>query len=601
MSTGPPRTTALSGLRIRIVAVMTVLLVPGFLLVKVASDRAHGRARDDAEETVTGFAGEVADREADLVESSRVVLGTLTNVPEALVGGEPATCPAFLRRNLGLAPEYLNIAVFGHDGTARCSARPLPDGYRATGSAAFTRALASGEFAVGRYLVDSWGPRLAVAERLPDAGGDEGSVVMAWIDLGWVDPAAADADLPGGSVVAVVADDGTILARHPDPEGYVGSRSPDSPLLQWVLDGRSELTRTAGLDGVERLVARRSLSAKSGAHVYVGIPVDAAYAEADAAYRRDVLWLGGAALAMFAAALVLSEVFLLRPIRRLRAAVQRIGAGDLSARSDVPRTGEIGDLARAFDEMATQLAAREREAEAARGEMEQALAELERSQRALKRMLGALVTAQEEERRRIAGEVHDDAVQAMTANLLGLQLLRRRLAGTEHVAQLEALEQTAAGAIDRLRHLLFDLHTPVLDYQGLAPACEALLARTFEGGRTMWNVDDRLPDEPPEVVRTVAYRIAQEAIVNAHRHADASRVDVSLAVDDGTLVVTVRDDGRGFAPDAPPPGHFGIETMQQRAALAGGEVAIASGPGRGTEVRCCLPLGNETRAAWVSA
>lgn len=591
-----PRFRRFLGLRIRIFLLILLLVGPLFLLAKAGSDREHDQARDDVERALAAVAHGVARSEGDLVGRNHLILDALVRVPEALGGHE--TCRTLLQSVLDAEAGYTNVALFERDGAARCSALPLPEGYRASGNPSFARALANGDFAVGSYRIDASGPQLSVAHAAVDARGEVNAVAVAWVNLDWISDAEAIGELPEGSVVAVVADDGTILARLPDPYGHVGGRI-ETPLLETVRDGTG-IARERDVDGVERLLAHRPLAAPSGGYVYVGTSVDVAYSVADAAYRDELLWLGAIALLMLVTALVLSEVFVLAPIRRLRGTVRRLGSGDLSARTRVATRGEVGELARAFDEMTVALAAREEEAAVATREVEHALAELERSQRALKRMLGAVVTAQEEERRRIAGEVHDDAVQAMTAHLLGLQLLRRRLADTEHATQMMALEQTAAEAIDRLRRLLFDLHTPVLDHQGLAAACEALLARTFAGKGTTWHVDDWLQEEPPEIVRTVAYRITQEAIVNVYRHAHATHLEVRLASEDGTLFVSVSDDGRGFAnDDMPTPGHFGIETMRQRAALAGGELTIVSEPGRGTDVRCRLPVETETPAAWI--
>ena len=102
-----------------------------------------------------------------------------------------------------------------------------------------------------------------------------------------------------------------------------------------------------------------------------------------------------------------------------------------------------------------------------------------------------------------------------------------------------------------------------------------------------------MDEEPDPDLRALLYRIAQESVANARKHADAKRVEIDVASADGGISLVVRDDGRGFVADpaAPPePGHFGLSTLVERAELAGGWSRVTSTPGEGTTVECWLPL-----------
>ena len=220
---------------------------------------------------------------------------------------------------------------------------------------------------------------------------------------------------------------------------------------------------------------------------------------------------------------------------------------------------------------------------------ETALRELADQRQAL---LTRLVDAQDEERARIAADVHDDPVQALAAVDLRLGLLRRRLDehAPELVAVLEPLHASVAGASDRLRALLFNLEPPDLR-DGLTGALTSAAKEIFESTQTRWTVDGDDEPDVPDATRAIAYLISKEALNNVRKHASAQNVSVSIGAPDGGVEVTVEDDGVGLG-QAPPdasPGHRGVVTMQDRAAMAGGRCTIRNGERGGTVVTVWLP------------
>ena len=198
---------------------------------------------------------------------------------------------------------------------------------------------------------------------------------------------------------------------------------------------------------------------------------------------------------------------------------------------------------------------------------------------------------QEEERRRIAADIHDDPIQAMSAVDLRLQLLA---ASPEKAAapELTELHETVTQSIERLRSLLFELRPTALDREGLIAALNVYLAHTGSVPGWSYEVVDALDAEPPPEMRAVLYRVAQEAVTNARTHAGATRVDVNVTGSRDGVTIEVRDDGRGFDVEEamrPRPGHLGLSTMIERAELLGGRCHVSSDPGRGTVVTCWLP------------
>ncbi len=213
-------------------------------------------------------------------------------------------------------------------------------------------------------------------------------------------------------------------------------------------------------------------------------------------------------------------------------------------------------------------------------------------------LLDRLVSAQEEERARIAADIHDDTVQAMVAAGIRLELIARRLTDPAQRSEIELLRSTVADALARLRTLMFDLRPPALDRDGLAAALQQYLERSQETGGPAHEVVAHLREEPPPETRVLLFRIAQEALTNVRKHAHARHVRVAVTNEGEGIQLTVEDDGRGFDPERiglPTPGHLGLTTMIERAAFADGWCRIDTSPGGGTTVTAWIPTGVKAR------
>jgi signal transduction histidine kinase len=231
-------------------------------------------------------------------------------------------------------------------------------------------------------------------------------------------------------------------------------------------------------------------------------------------------------------------------------------------------------------------------------------AELQTTARRLRRidrervkLLESLVSTAEEERRRIAVDIHDDAIQKMSAVAMRLDMLLTDHRELQDDEGLSKLNQTVTTSIDSLRHLLFELSPPGLESGGLLEALRLYLDQQSKfDGAPEYNIEHSLQTEPPLQTRLVLYRIAQEALTNAKKHARATLVTVLVADRTGGHFVRVQDDGVGFVLKQridPLPGHLGLLAMRQRAEMAGGEFLISSAPGEGTTVESWLPSHHE--------
>ncbi|HSJ96197.1 MAG TPA: sensor histidine kinase, partial [Myxococcota bacterium] len=216
--------------------------------------------------------------------------------------------------------------------------------------------------------------------------------------------------------------------------------------------------------------------------------------------------------------------------------------------------------------------------------------------RRLQELSRRVLSIQEEERRAISRELHDDIGQTLAALKIGLH--RAAGAGPGQSAQLLADGIAAAdAALEKLRSLAQQLRPPQLDQLGLPDALSWLAEGLGRASGLAITVESRgLADaRPPAALESACYRIAQEAMNNAVRHARAGRVHVSIESDGGLLKLAVRDDGAGFDEAATREralhsGSLGIIGMEERATLAGGRLRIRSVPSVGTTVTAVFPL-----------
>ena len=225
--------------------------------------------------------------------------------------------------------------------------------------------------------------------------------------------------------------------------------------------------------------------------------------------------------------------------------------------------------------------------------LDQSLVEARRYQVRLRQMSSQVLTAQEEERKRIARELHDDTAQALTSVLVRLRLLER-WAGEERLrAGLTELRDLTGQTLEGVRRMAIDLRPPMLDDLGL----EAALQAHVQDFSHRWPVkakfiSGRLGRLPADV-ELVLYRIVQEALSNVAKHAGASTVEARLTRRGRTLRLVVEDDGCGFDVEATKSSRgagLGLFGMEERLALIGGSVRVESARGKGTRISVEAPL-----------
>ena len=206
------------------------------------------------------------------------------------------------------------------------------------------------------------------------------------------------------------------------------------------------------------------------------------------------------------------------------------------------------------------------------------------------RLMEQVMTAQDEERRRIAAELHDETGQSLTALLVGLRTIEGAQTVAQAVALAQRLRDTTAQTLVDVGRLWQGLHPGMLDHLGLAAAVTRQAQEFAERHEVAVDVRiDGVDAAPlPLLLQTTVYRVLQEALTNVARHAGARSVSVRLVRDEATVELRVQDDGTGFEPGDG--GRLGLRGMRERAALLGGSLEVESQPGAGTTIRARLPV-----------
>jgi len=282
--------------------------------------------------------------------------------------------------------------------------------------------------------------------------------------------------------------------------------------------------------------------------------------------------LGVTALSLAVNAVVLRAAFL--PLEQLESTADAVRRGDRSRRA--PRSllsdPAVGQLIDTFNAM---------------------LEAQDRQRAELAALSSRTLDAQEEERRRIARELHDETAQELTALLVRIRLTAdgsREPATRERLAELRA---AAARTLDGVRRLARELRPTILDDLGLAEAVRAYAQEILRRSTSVEVRAGGLAGRLDPACELVLYRVIQEALSNVAKHAGASRVDVTIEHTADSVVATVTDNGRGFEPRAgiTPTGQgLGLLGMRERLTLIGGQLEIDARPGAGTTIRATVPI-----------
>lgn len=589
-----------AGLRFRLLLLVIVVCGP-LGAVMLRSTWEQRRLQVTHFRDLANHCAESALREQNkLVGNARQLLLALAESGPAR-SNEPHNLAKLLRELHSDHPAYLNLSVVKTNGQVVASATTASTPGLAVSPGLLRRALQQRTFTAGLLAAGQTNsaPVLCFVHPILDARGSSLGAAVATMDLRRADlgDQAMAHQLPRGAAWLQTDSRGIVLGSVPAGRFTLGQPLPDPAIYREVAARNNGILESPDAQGVATVVAfvcfPSEVAAGESATILT-ISQRNLFAPADQALSRNLGWLALASLLAVFLGWAGGNLLVVRPVNALVQSTKRLANGDLSVRTGLPHSrDELGQLTRAFDQMAKALEQREQERQHA-------------SQK-LQALSYRLVEVQEAERRHIARELHDEIGQSLTAAEMNLQAALRMPAPAALEKRLAESRDAVGRVLEQVHDLSLNLRPSMLDDLGLAPALRWYTQRQAEltglvASFQAEGVDLRM--DP--IIETECFRVAQEALTNVVRHAQARHVVVRLGNLQGKLVLSVRDDGIGFdvaayREQAVRGASLGLLSMEERATLAGGGLEMISSPAKGTEVRAWFPLAQPVPESVIKA
>jgi signal transduction histidine kinase len=606
---------SLASVRARLLLLVLLAVIPALGLTLYTNLEERQLRKTQVQEQAMRLSRLVSADHERLIEDARQLLVTLAAFP-AVRDRNRAACNTLFADLLARRSSYANLAVVDADGNVICTALPMTGQVYVGDRVYFQRALETRDFAIGEYQVGRVTGKATLNFGYPvlDDAGHVRAVVVAALDLAWLNQLASQAGLPPGSMLTVIDRNGTILSRYPDEGKWVGKLMPESLVLKAILTQQGNGTTEApGTDGIPRLFSFAPFGGRAqsaNAYVSVGIPAAVAFAGANQILARNLAALGLVAGLALAAAWVGGNLFIVRQIQALVRATKRVAAGELGVRTGLPQgQGELSQLAGAFDQMAESLE-RAHERRLLEEELRRKNYQLEQQNLAIQeanRLKTEFVSMVSHELRTPLTSIQGYAELLLEDEQIAeeqresLTLVKKnsdRLLGL--INDLLDLSRIEAGRVD-LQRTSLDLARLILEVAGsLRPLIEA------KRQRLRLELGDALPAVWADADRVT--QILTNLISNAHKYTLVEgSITVAAQRDDGFVRVDVSDTGIGLSPEdqaqlftkfftahhrSPQAGGgtgLGLVITRLLVELHGGRITVSSTPGQGSTFSFFLP------------
>jgi signal transduction histidine kinase len=587
-----------ASLKTRLYILILITALPGWALsIYNASEQKRDAIRT-IHQNALRTARLAAVQEARVLEEAQQLLMTMADF-FLESRGNPIKCRNFFNRILNRSDGYANFGAVQPNGELICSAHPIPSGPDLARRHWFVRAKEFKDFAIGDYHLghNQEEPVLFLAQPVLDQKEQPAAVLFAALDLDGLDRMVVDVltDLPQGATIIQIDQEGDSLSYDPANATWSQGAAIDADVVKTVLSRKFGFLEATSIDGIRRIYAFSPLAGplkKNQIILVTSIPSKVAFAAANRTLARNLSLLGAATLLALLFVWKGSEVFILRQVRAMTAASRRLAGGDLTARIGlVEGEDELSQLALAFDEMAAALENLH--------EVEQRAAEkIRQSREQLRHLASHLQKVREEERTRIARELHDQFGQTLTVLKMDLAWLAKHLPGQNPSlqAKLDAMGAVIDATLQVLHRVCTELRPVILDDFGLAAAIQwqsgDFQSRT---GITCNVILDTEADKLTQDESTALFRIFQETLTNVLRHAAATEISVRLWEEENQLVLEIADDGKGIADtEISSPTSLGLIGMRERVYGINGSIQFSGIQDKGTRVTVAVPLNGKT-------
>ena len=514
------------------------------------------------------------------------------------------------------------VFLLDRDGRAIAASPPITSPIPFTQFASVNAVLGGQSFAVSRFTrpINGIGSSAIAATPIHDDDGKVGGALVISIDL--TSPNIRTFTQPIGlgetGYIDLIDLSGTILASTRSER--IGAQSDHSDSLAAMISERRQTVSTCDdcRSAPSASAPRREVLAFAPLErAQWGVTVRQSEDEVFASIHQLQLRIFVLMIVMLGGALTLVYLTtrsVITPVQALTAATQRIAAGDLDTPFGMHGKDEIGTLARSFDAMRVRLKesiaetqtwnreldarvqARTADCERAATEIRQLYEELQRKEQIRRELLNRVFSAQEEERKRISRELHDETCQVLTGLSYALDDTAETHPTTDLKPHLERMHDLVTTALAEIHRIILDLRPTMLDHLGLVPALRWYAESRFNGLGIRVSIREvGQAHRLPSAVETALFRVVQEAINNIARHSRATRADVVLEFAPAQVQVWIKDNGKGFNPATvfSATDHqrgLGLMGMEERMTAAGGRLQIYSTPGEGTTIQLIMPV-----------
>jgi signal transduction histidine kinase len=535
-----------------------------------------------------------ANEENQQLESTRNLLAALAGA-FLMADGRVERLSGLLADLLVQSKGYAEFGIVDPQGRRLAGSDPTKTGQNYGDRVWFSTCLQSRELTMGPYHGEHIGGQPVLYFALPALDGSRRikAVVFAALDLNWMNGTIFKqlTELPKGSRLTLLDETRGMLRYDADAGQWSVPAEFDASLRRQIVARQAGTISATDEDRVLRIYAFAHLASafrNRRISVVLEVPQGLALAASKRIFTRNVALLVVSALMAMLSIWWAGNVFILRRVRAMVRASRELASGDLGARiGKIGVRDELSHLAGVFDEMAAALQARiERE--------EQVMASLEQSREQLRKLTAYQQEVREEERIRIAREIHDQFGQSLTILKMDLSWLKKQWAdkapGVEE--KIGAMDQVIDEALKNLHAVTSELRPVILDDFGLAAAVEWQVEEFRQRSGIACRMENTgfEPDLPKDQA-TALFRIFQEILTNIIRHAGADDVAVRLEARDGDVTLEIRDNGRGItAAEISDPKSFGLLGIRERLYPWNGRVSFDGRPGQGTRVTVRLPM-----------
>jgi signal transduction histidine kinase len=493
-----------------------------------------------------------AANQENFIKNTRQLLATLTQFPFLLLGTNRAVCENHLSNLRRLSPDYANFGLIETNGAIFCSAQPFDGKVSAADRPYFQQVIQTKKFCTGVYQVGRLTGQQTLNFGYPvfDEKETFHRVLYASLKLSVLSDAIAHIPLPKDGTITVLDRSGTVVARYPEPEKWVGKSLAQEPPVKRALKEKRATFEMPGLDGVARLHAISSID--DNIFVSVSIPLSVCFAPANEALARNLTILGLVATLIMVASRFYARRSFLSPINALVAAAHRLAAGNLDARvGNIGGSAEFAQLARAFDDMAQHLQKRQAEIALASQQISCLNQDLERR---VKDRTAQFEAANKELEAFAYSVSHDLRAPLRHITSFG-DILRKRARSLDQdslrsldfiVSAAKQLELLVDDLLSFSRMSRTELHLRQINLGDLVEETRQALQTEINGRVIEWNVHP-LPEVrgDPALLRVVLNNLLGNAVKYTRTRKSAA-VEVGTCSSEREHIIFVRDNGVGF-------------------------------------------------------